>query len=1258
MGGRMKKLGIALVVFLVGLAAFAQQQQQPTPFQQIGLLLQNPPSSPSNLTIQQVGAPGSSSTVYYYWVVANYPIGKSSPAGPIVGFNANSTLNSSNYFTIFWQTAPGATSYDVLRSTVNQTPTGACACAVATGVSGTSQNDQSNTLSAYTVATLTPNNFTNVLSTQAVSSNKADLFLYQNGVQIADLSTGAGPGSITQITAGTDLTGGGTSGNVTLALANPIHSATTGNAATATAFAAAPSLCTSGQAAQGVLASGNATGCFTPSGAGTITGVTPTAGGGLAGGGTSGGVTLGLLTTCSSGQVLQWNGSAWACATSSGTVTGATSGGGLVLSSTTLGLLTSCSTNQVEQWNGTSWVCASVTATSLAWSSLLPPTGNLNIAMPAGDLTEFDYPSEAGSPTTGAYFIKGTDATGVDTSTIGAYDTVAGSHQNSFRAGITGTNQLQICWQPGPQGQTVIGSAVACPAISNSPFAKSVFMSSTAAHTINRLWQSSAAATGDMNEWNTASSGTGFYYLKMFSGVTSTDTSSGGGTLIASIRGDGLFTGIFNGPLTGAVTGNASTATALATTPSLCGAGQAAQGVLASGNATGCFTPTGSGTVNNANQFATPYYSAAGSAATLSGVAPPTTNGVYVVGYNITSGVASAPIVTQGGVNVDAQTGTYTLACPTDRLGEVEFNISSAATLNVPQAGSTTCLQTNPAFVVRNAKISTAILTITTATSTFLPESVSSLTVLPGGAFFVYSDATTSTGNWHAIPVSKAYGGVNIQTTSYTMTAIDKDKMVIMNCSSACTVTFPAAPPNADWNIHLMSIGSTTATVSLNSLTYNASASVPVLVRYMPLTIGTDGSNYLGGAPLVAGAGVSITPATNGATIAFAGTADQIAAPRACAAASASGTTYTCTTSPTFVPAAHDEILFKADVASTGAVTINVNSSSAAPAKKQGGGTALVANDLLIGQWVPFIFDGTNWQMEGPTGNAAAGGGVSSLTGDTTLFNNAASTGATTLTPTSQSPNTVFMGPASVPGAAAAAGTMVAAPPPITFCDPRAWVCEYDDFDYSAVASQWGRMGWTSAGTTPAVGYVSNQTGTTAWGVVKCTTNAGATNFCTLTNSATGSGGFWGTINSNTSGDFLFRFKLGSATIANQNVFLGLIDVNTGHGETSPSYLGLAFKGTDTTWMCVESNSSSATRTAMTGGTATPNTAWHTARIRITSAAHASCSIDNGTETALTTGNFPTSTNMTQQWEIDNNGTANAMELDADYYFMQLPITR
>jgi hypothetical protein len=59
-------------------------------------------------------------------------------------------------------------------------------------------------------------------------------------------------------------------------------------------------------------------------GDGTITGVT-TAGG--SGGGASGTLTLALTNSCAASQVLQWNGSAWACASvGTGTVTGVTAG--------------------------------------------------------------------------------------------------------------------------------------------------------------------------------------------------------------------------------------------------------------------------------------------------------------------------------------------------------------------------------------------------------------------------------------------------------------------------------------------------------------------------------------------------------------------------------------------------------------------------------------------------------------------------------------------------------------------------------------------------------------------------------------------------------------------------------------------------------------------------------------------------------------------------------------------------------------------
>jgi hypothetical protein len=67
---------------------------------------------------------------------------------------------------------------------------------------------------------------------------------------------------------------------------------------------------------------------FASSGGGTITGVTTAGGSGLTGGGTTGALSLSLLKTCANGQVLEWSGTAWACATAAGTgtITGVAAG--------------------------------------------------------------------------------------------------------------------------------------------------------------------------------------------------------------------------------------------------------------------------------------------------------------------------------------------------------------------------------------------------------------------------------------------------------------------------------------------------------------------------------------------------------------------------------------------------------------------------------------------------------------------------------------------------------------------------------------------------------------------------------------------------------------------------------------------------------------------------------------------------------------------------------------------------------------------
>ena len=83
-------------------------------------------------------------------------------------------------------------------------------------------------------------------------------------------------------------------------------------------------------------------------GEGTITGVTTASGSGLTGGGTSGNLNLSLTKTCSANQVLQWNGSAWACsAVGTGTITGVLPGTALTGGGTAGAVTLNLDTTQV-----------------------------------------------------------------------------------------------------------------------------------------------------------------------------------------------------------------------------------------------------------------------------------------------------------------------------------------------------------------------------------------------------------------------------------------------------------------------------------------------------------------------------------------------------------------------------------------------------------------------------------------------------------------------------------------------------------------------------------------------------------------------------------------------------------------------------------------------------------------------------------------------------------------------------------------------
>ena len=226
------------------------------------------PTPISQVNVTTVGLRGI--TTYYYWVVAHYLVGTLSPSGPFPITTAPDTLSSGNYDQISFTYPLGMTSVDVLRTNSLAPPVGACACAVATGITSGNINDQSNSLSAYSVpAAVVPNNFILNVQNEVQSAGVTHLILRQGPANtfVADLSNAS-------------------SGNL-------------------------PGGCSAGQTATW----NGSTWVCTSLGVGTITGVNTNAGSGLTGGGVTGTLTLSLLTSCSPNQILAWSGSAWACTT-------------------------------------------------------------------------------------------------------------------------------------------------------------------------------------------------------------------------------------------------------------------------------------------------------------------------------------------------------------------------------------------------------------------------------------------------------------------------------------------------------------------------------------------------------------------------------------------------------------------------------------------------------------------------------------------------------------------------------------------------------------------------------------------------------------------------------------------------------------------------------------------------------------------------------------------------------------------------------
>lgn len=185
-----------------------------------------------------------------------------------------------------------------------------------------------------------------------------------------------------------------------------------------------------------------------------IAGITTASGSGLTGGGASGTLNLSLLTTCAANQVLQWNGTAWACAsTGTGTVTSVGSGLGL-----TGGPITGTGALSIANGGVTNAMLAanSVTSANIADGSL-NPTKVAGTSAILGSNNFAGNQTILGSLTVAGAFPGGSTLVGKNTDTTSNSNTngVFGSSAAPAGNGVLGIASAKTGFAYGVVGGTV-----------------------------------------------------------------------------------------------------------------------------------------------------------------------------------------------------------------------------------------------------------------------------------------------------------------------------------------------------------------------------------------------------------------------------------------------------------------------------------------------------------------------------------------------------------------------------------------------------------------------------------------------------------------------------------------------------------------------------------------------------------------------------------------------------------------------------------
>ncbi len=295
-------------------------------------------------------------------------------------------------------------------------------------------------------------------------------------------------------------------------------------------------------------------------------------------------------------------------------------------------------------------------------------------------------------------------------------------------------------------------------------------------------------------------------------------------------------------------TGNAATATALAGTPTLCSAGQAAGGILASGNATGCFTPAGGGSM---------VYPGAG-IANSTGTTWGTSFSVGNTGSSIpqlSSGFLSASIIPTLNQNTtgNAATATALASTPAQCSGNnFAKGITSAGTANcaLPPQGTLTNFTAGSLSPLFSTSVATAG---TTPVLSFTQATAAANTVF--GNFNGTSGAPTFSNS----PVFSAASLTNFPILNQNTTG------TASGLSGSQTANTVYAAPNGS-----------AGTAAFRALVAGDIPSLPYQAPITLTTTGTSGSATLIGntlnIPQYAGGGSMVYPAGSGIPVVAGGT--------------------------------------------------------------------------------------------------------------------------------------------------------------------------------------------------------------------------------------------------------------------------------------------------------------------------------------------------------------------------------------------------